>query len=69
MKITSVMYHYVRPVDQTSLRYLSLEDFEKQLIELPLRGITNVKQVEVLESNIVKYNDDGSFNASIISCN
>jgi len=41
-----------------------MKDFEKQLIELPLRGINNIKQVEISESNIIKYNDDGSFNAS-----
>lgn len=29
--ITSVMYHYVRPIEKTQLRYLSTEDFEKQL--------------------------------------
>ena len=29
--ITSVMYHYVRPVEESNLRYLSLNDFEKQL--------------------------------------
>lgn len=29
--ITSVMYHYVRPIEDSALRYLSIEDFEKQL--------------------------------------
>lgn len=29
--ITSVMYHYVRPVENSSLRYLALDDFAKQL--------------------------------------
>jgi peptidoglycan/xylan/chitin deacetylase (PgdA/CDA1 family) len=29
--ITSVMYHYIRPVEVSELRYLSVEDFEKQL--------------------------------------
>ncbi len=29
--ITSVMYHYVRPVENSQLRYLSLEDFTQQL--------------------------------------
>lgn len=29
--ITSLMYHYVRPVENSELRYLSVEDFEKQL--------------------------------------
>ena len=38
-----------------------MKDFEKQLIELPLRGIADIKQVEVDESNIIKYNHDGSF--------
>ena len=41
-----------------------MKDFEKQLIGLPLRGIANIKQVEVSESNIIKYNDDGSFGPS-----
>ncbi len=29
--ITSLMYHYVRPVEKSELRYLSVDDFEKQL--------------------------------------
>jgi peptidoglycan/xylan/chitin deacetylase (PgdA/CDA1 family) len=29
--ITSVMYHYVRPVEDSHLRYLAVDDFEKQL--------------------------------------
>ncbi len=29
--ITSVMYHYVRPVEDTHLRYLSVDDFKRQL--------------------------------------
>ena len=37
-----------------------MKDFEKQLISLPLRGIMNIKQVELTESNILKYNFDGS---------
>ena len=41
-----------------------MKDFEKQLIELPLRGISNINQVEIAESNIIKYNDDGSFSAT-----
>ena len=41
-----------------------MKDFEKQLIELPLRGISNINQVEIAESNIIKYNDDGSFAAT-----
>jgi DNA-directed RNA polymerase beta' subunit len=40
-----------------------MKDFEKQLIELPLRGISDINQVEIAESNIIKYNDDGSFTA------
>jgi peptidoglycan/xylan/chitin deacetylase (PgdA/CDA1 family) len=31
MPITGVMYHYVRPVEDSKLRYLSVDDFEKQL--------------------------------------
>ena len=41
-----------------------MKDFEKQLIDLPLRGISNINQVEIAESNIIKYNDDGSFSAT-----
>jgi len=41
-----------------------MKDFEKQLIGLSLRGITNVNKVEVAESNIIKYNNDGSINPS-----
>jgi hypothetical protein len=37
-----------------------MKDFEKQLVELPLRGIANIKQVELSESNIIKYNNDGT---------
>ncbi len=29
--ITSVMYHYVRPIEQSSLRYLAVDDFIRQL--------------------------------------
>ena len=29
--ITSVMYHYIRPIEDSQLRYLTIEDFEKQL--------------------------------------
>jgi peptidoglycan/xylan/chitin deacetylase (PgdA/CDA1 family) len=29
--ISSVMYHYVRPVENSELRYLSVDDFDKQL--------------------------------------
>ncbi len=29
--ITSVMYHYVRPIENSQLRYLSVNDFEQQL--------------------------------------
>jgi len=35
-------------------------DFEKQLIEFPLRGISNIEHVEVQDSNIIEYNLDGS---------
>jgi len=41
-----------------------MKDFEKQLIELPLRGISNIKQVEIAETNIIKYNHYGSFEPS-----
>jgi len=41
-----------------------MKDFEKQLIELSLRGIINIKRVELAESNIIKYNNDGSIGAA-----
>ena len=41
-----------------------MKDFEKQLIELALRGVINIKQVEIAESNILKYNTDGSIGAA-----
>jgi hypothetical protein len=40
--------------------YEFMKDFEKQLIELSLRGFPNIDQVEVMESNIIKYDIDGS---------
>ena len=39
-----------------------IRDFEKQLIEFPLRGISNIEHVEVQDSNIIEYNLDGSLN-------
>jgi DNA-directed RNA polymerase beta' subunit len=41
-----------------------MKDFEKQLISLPLRGIMNIKKVELTETNILKYNFDGSLQPS-----
>ena len=41
-----------------------MKDFEKQLIGLSLRGVTNIQQVGASESNIIKYNLDGSIQAS-----
>ena len=41
-----------------------MKDFEKQLIELSLRGIINIKRVEIAETNIIKYNNDGSIGAA-----
>jgi DNA-directed RNA polymerase II subunit RPB1 len=37
-----------------------IKDFEKQLIELSLRGITDIKSVELGETNIIRYKEDGS---------
>lgn len=37
-----------------------IKEFEKQLTGLSLRGIQHIKQVEVTESNIVKYNNEGA---------
>ena len=41
-----------------------MKDFEKQLISLPLRGIMNIKQVELAETNILTYDIDGSIQPS-----
>ena len=41
-----------------------MKDFEKQLISLPLRGIMNIKQVELTETNILTYDFDGSIKPS-----
>jgi DNA-directed RNA polymerase beta' subunit len=37
-----------------------IKDFEKQLIELSLRGISDIKLVEIGETNIIRYREDGS---------
>jgi DNA-directed RNA polymerase beta' subunit len=41
-----------------------LKDIEKQLIELSLRGVKDIKHVELKEHNIIKYNNDGSMQPS-----
>ncbi len=41
-----------------------MKDFEKELVELPLRGIVGIQQVECSELNIMKYNNDGSYQAT-----
>lgn len=38
----------------------NIKEFEKQLVELTLRGITNIRVVEAQEGNIIKYSDDGT---------
>ena len=50
--------------ERKGIYYDFMKDFEKQLIGLPLRGIANIKKVEVSESNIIKYNEDGSYGPS-----
>lgn len=40
-----------------------IKDFEKQLIELSLRGITDIHQVEIADSNIIKFHPDGAYQA------
>jgi DNA-directed RNA polymerase II subunit RPB1 len=37
-----------------------MKDFEKQLIDVSLRGVQNIRSVELSESNLIKYNYDGS---------
>ena len=41
-----------------------MKEFEKQLSEFSLRGITNIERAELVESNIIKYNLDGSIKPS-----
>jgi DNA-directed RNA polymerase beta' subunit len=41
-----------------------MKDFEKELVELPLRGIVNINQVECSEINLIQYNNDGSYQAT-----
>jgi DNA-directed RNA polymerase beta' subunit len=40
-----------------------IKDFEKQLIELSLRGITDIHQVEISDSNIIIFHPDGVYQA------
>jgi DNA-directed RNA polymerase beta' subunit len=40
-----------------------IKDFEKQLIDLSLRGITDIYQVEIADSNIIKFHPDGAYQA------
>ena len=44
--------------------YDFMKDFEKQLIELPLRGYADIKQAELMEGNIIKYDIDGTMKPS-----
>jgi DNA-directed RNA polymerase beta' subunit len=37
-----------------------MKDFEKQLIDVSLRGVQNIRSIELSESNLIKYNYDGS---------
>lgn len=63
--ITSVMYHYVRPVENTELRYLSVDDFEKQLDWLSknvgnfisLENWENAKQGATQEGVLLTFDD------------
>ena len=41
-----------------------MKEFEKQLSEFSLRGISNINRAELFEGNIIKYNLDGSIKAS-----
>jgi len=41
-----------------------MREFEKQLSEFSLRGITNIQRAELVEGNIIKYNLDGSIKPS-----
>ena len=41
-----------------------MREFEKQLSEFSLRGITNIERAELIEGNIIKYNLDGSIKPS-----
>ena len=37
-----------------------MKDFEKQLIELKLRGVIGIERIELMETNIIKYDMEGS---------
>ena len=41
-----------------------MREFERQLTEFSLRGITNIDRAELGECNIIKYNLDGSIKPS-----
>ena len=41
-----------------------MKDFEKQLIELKLRGIVDIDQIELSETNIIKYDVEGNIKPS-----
>jgi DNA-directed RNA polymerase II subunit RPB1 len=41
-----------------------MKEFERQLVEFSLRGITNIERAELGEGNIIKYNLDGSIKPS-----
>ena len=52
----------IRVKNDSKSEYLEfIKEFEKQLIQLPLRGTQNIQRVEVSQSNIIKYDADGSF--------
>ena len=42
----------------------SMKDFEKQLVQLPLRGISNIEEVSLKEGNIMRFDEDGSIRKS-----
>jgi DNA-directed RNA polymerase beta' subunit len=55
----------IRIKQESTEDFLSrMKEFEKQLTEFPLRGISNINRAELFEGNIIKYNLDGSIKAS-----
>ena len=52
----------IRIKNEEGEKYMEfMKDIEKQLLNMKLRGITDINLVEAVEQNIIKYNIDGSF--------
>ena len=52
----------IRIKNEEGEKYLDfMKDIEKQLVNMKLRGITDINLVDTIEQNIIKYNSDGSY--------